>query len=476
MSDPVVSNDNVGNEVSTKQPKTLDFLMLSVVGLPSTMQKQPEGKVGAPSASEFVSTVVAQADELGQLFKLVPATHKRRTDALKGALQIKGSSKKIAATDTTNEANTEANLVEYQAALRDYVLGLLELSNPIDETATDDMTAAASAIQRLDSAASTVELLEQMFQDANVDPAPTSEPVEDTNQSIPPELLAMLTKKMGGLKPKVEENNVETSKQAKTKAWEKSAGRLSCVVGKEIWEALCWRQAIVRFFVVKDICTKADVEANTPENLATMDTAIQRFAAMIWSQGPVGSDTDELEKWQKMSDAGMADETQRMFYHGIYSSVHLRALKHQAELCYWRWKYFAKDDRDCAELAALINRKFVHIVRHIMPGAGWTADIEFERIVEIETETLKTSAFSIDLEDLTSKQLRQKGKPQQTTSQPKIEEIEQPEAIVSENKIGEDGNDDGDDNTDTDNTTANVSDDGVKTSQPKKKNNKKKKK
>lgn len=47
-------------------------------------------------------------------------------------------------------------------------------------------------------------------------------------------------------------------------------------------------------------------------------------------------------------------------------------------------------------LAALVNRKFVHVVRHIIPGRGWTADVEYERVCEVE-ETLNTSVYSAGL-------------------------------------------------------------------------------
>lgn len=417
-------------------PQMLAELMTSVIGLPQSLQQQDVANVKSDSATEFVNTVVTQADELGDLFKKVPADHKRRMDALKGAISIKASSKKMSSTNTEDDSKQADNLVEYQAALRDYVLGLLELSNPIDERATEDMAVAEAAIQRLDTASANVEKLANMFQVAAVDPAPTAEPKEETNQNIPPELMAMLTKKMGNLKPKPDPS-IESSKKQKEKKWEKSAGRLSCVVGKEIWEALCWRQAIVRFFVVKEICTQAenDDSVKTDENKAKVDAAIQKFSAMILAQGPIGSDSEDFQVWQQMSDSGKTDETERMFYHGIYSSVHLRALKHQCELCYWRWKHFSPDNTATAQLAALINRKFVHIVRHIMPGAGWTADVEFDRVVEIESKTLKaTTVFSIGLDDLTPKQLRQKGKPPKskpapvpapapTQEQPKIEEM-----------------------------------------------------
>merc|ERR1712194_980440 len=64
-----------------------------------------------------------------------------------------------------------------------------------------------------------------------------------------------------------------------------------------------------------------------------------------------------------------------------------------AELTYWQWKHGGLNEAD-ATLAALINRKFAHVVRHIMPHAGWTADVEYERILEMETASLSSSEFS----------------------------------------------------------------------------------
>ena len=67
----------------------------------------------------------------------------------------------------------------------------------------------------------------------------------------------------------------------------------------------------------------------------------------------------------------------------------------------WRWKHFSKT-REAAELAALVNRKFTHIVRHIMPGAGWTADVEYDRIREIEAAALGgTAVFSNGVDTIT---------------------------------------------------------------------------
>jgi len=47
-------------------------------------------------------------------------------------------------------------------------------------------------------------------------------------------------------------------------------------------------------------------------------------------------------------------------------------------------------------LAALVNRKFTHVVRHIIPGRGWIADDEYKRVCEVE-ESLNTSVYSAGL-------------------------------------------------------------------------------
>lgn len=126
-----------------------------------------------------------------------------------------------------------------------------------------------------------------------------------------------------------------------------------------------------------------------------VDSAILILQGMLRGQGPIGSDLDDPAVWRPGSDGPHTDETARLFHHGVYSSNHLRALKQQAELCYWRWRYLRRQVAD-AKLAALVNRKFVHVVRHIMPGRGWLADIEYGRVCEVE-ETLNTSFYSSGL-------------------------------------------------------------------------------
>merc|ERR1712054_658854 len=105
--------------------------------------------------------------------------------------------------------------------------------------------------------------------------------------------------------------------------------------------------------------------------------------------------------WQAAADGPHSEEPARMNYHGIYSSMHLRALKHLAELSYWRWKYQGQSSAD-AKLSAVVNRKFVHIISHVMPQRGWTCEVEYERVLELEKSALDTSEFSNGLREKTS--------------------------------------------------------------------------
>merc|ERR1719498_173933 len=119
---------------------------------------------------------------------------------------------------------------------------------------------------------------------------------------------------------------------------------------------------------------------------------------MLLAQGPIPADDEDPSVWQATADGPHQDESARLFFHGVYTSTHLRGLKQLAELTFWQWKHCGRSVED-ARLAALLNRKFVHIIRHIMPHAGWTADVEYDRIVEVEKTTLASSEFSTGLRD-----------------------------------------------------------------------------
>eukprot|EP00038_Savillea_parva_P030326 m.77044 g.77044 ORF g.77044 m.77044 type:complete len:148 (-) comp9112_c0_seq2:536-979(-) len=67
-------------------------------------------------------------------------------------------------------------------------------------------------------------------------------------------------------------------------------------------------------------------------------------------------------------------------------------------------RYLTRTKLD-AILAATVNRKFVHIIRHIIPGRGWTADVEYDRVLEVE-KTIDTTYFSKGLNEKPPLQLQ----------------------------------------------------------------------
>eukprot|EP00041_Stephanoeca_diplocostata_P022628 m.541867 g.541867 ORF g.541867 m.541867 type:complete len:521 (-) comp22113_c1_seq6:1378-2940(-) len=401
------------------------------------------------STMETLPTFASRVDQLlpawVDLFKAVPSGSKWRKDALGGAIKIKTASKILAeiskdqvdgaktahvaeVSDTDGGASgaevecssgaqspqdpVTKQLSECQSAFRDSVLGLLEVSFPVDESITaqdfKDADAAADAMDRLKTAQDMVQSLRLIFKAADVDPRATSaDAIQSAKQNLPPEVLQMLEKAMADKKGNVAPEEAEHVKAAK-KQWEQTAdGQCSGVLGDEVWEALCWRRGIFLFsFVVHllDNISKSTATADDRDTVrAHIDKAICCFHLMLHAQGPIGSDNDELSEWRPATDGRHSDETARLFHHGIYSSTHLRGLKHQAELAYWRWKHFRDDAtvdarrlEQSAEFAALLNRKFTHIVRHIMPGAGWTADVEYERVLELEKDGLqgRTTMYS----------------------------------------------------------------------------------
>merc|ERR1719201_2422676 len=110
---------------------------------------------------------------------------------------------------------------------------------------------------------------------------------------------------------------------------------------------------------------------------------MESFHKMLVAQGPIAANMDDPALWQKDNDGPHQEEPARMHYHGIYTSMHLRALKHLAELTYWQWQQRGLTVAD-AKLAAVVNRKFVHVVSHVMPERGWTCEVELERVLEME--------------------------------------------------------------------------------------------
>eukprot|EP00933_Yihiella_yeosuensis_P019442 TRINITY_DN15765_c1_g1_i13.p1 TRINITY_DN15765_c1_g1~~TRINITY_DN15765_c1_g1_i13.p1 ORF type:complete len:500 (-),score=111.98 TRINITY_DN15765_c1_g1_i13:296-1735(-) len=373
--------------------------------------------------SEFVSSVENNLKDWGQLFTHVPADHERRKEALGGALKLKAAGKRfekvsssLAGTADSTTSTVSESLIECQKAYHDVVHGFLEVSFPVHEFVRNedfkDPASVSAALERLKVAQDLTAMLGKLFVKGKIEPASVSA-ANGNDESISPEVAKMLEKAMAKQKKKdAKKKKGDTSasdlssgnlKAAKA-IWEQTEGRCSNVLGHEVWEGLCWHRGMFLFGYVKHLIDKGDSadgkEAGSelqPVSRSLFLDAMSAFQTMLLAQGPVAGNEDDPALWQKNSDGPHRDESQRMFYQGIYTSTHLRALKHMAELSYWQWKHSGMTEVD-AKLSAFVNEKFVHVVRHIMPHAGWTADIEYDRILEMESKTLGgSSEFSAGL-------------------------------------------------------------------------------
>jgi len=393
----------------------------------------------APLAADdvvaFVGLVQTQLADWALLFAKVPSDHERRKEALGGAIKMKSAAKrfeKVVATltadkteadkddkDSTEESPSEhplaASLEECRATFHEAVLGLLELSFPVDEAITvgdfKDDAAFSATRQRMQVVADFTLSLGNLFARGSI-VMKNMGPKED---AMAPEIMKMLEKQMKKEKKAKEKKDKKKGTSTAEAApvdltaakllWAETEGRCSTVLGEEVWEGLCWRRGMFLFGYIKclvdDLEEKeeklaADAQAPVPpEALSRMlfvDT-MRSYQRMLLAQGPIPGNEEDPSAWQLVTDGTHDNESSRLFYHGIYTSTHLRGLKQLAELSYWQWKHLGRSTED-AQLAALINRKFTHVIRNIMPHAGWTADVEYDRIVEIEEATLKTSDFS----------------------------------------------------------------------------------
>jgi hypothetical protein len=241
-----------------------------------------------------------------------------------------------------------------QSSYKDTLHGLLDISFPLDQVVASngfqDKEALAAAFARLVLGRDLIRVLATQFDSLGVDAKATAEPKAEG--SLPPEMLKMLEKAMSEKKTTTaaaESPDDAPVKKELQAEWEKTHGRMSCVVGKELYEALCFRLGMLDFMYIKSMVDKivathgddmAELPADGPEELtvARLNAAIWQYECMLRAQGPIGSVGDNPSVWKPASSGPHTEETPRLFYHAIYSSHNLRAMKHQAELCYWRWK------------------------------------------------------------------------------------------------------------------------------------------
>ena len=118
------------------------------------------------SPAQWAAAFTAQIAEWGEIFGEIPSDHKKRKDALGGALKMKKAAKQLEAIAAAGgeaaaeggegdaaEART-AQLMTCQTALQDCAHGLLDLSYPTEESLSDanfaDRAAVELAMRRLD--------------------------------------------------------------------------------------------------------------------------------------------------------------------------------------------------------------------------------------------------------------------------------------------------------------------------------------
>eukprot|EP00440_Ansanella_granifera_P020632 gb/GFBE01022404.1/.p1 GENE.gb/GFBE01022404.1/~~gb/GFBE01022404.1/.p1 ORF type:complete len:472 (+),score=116.99 gb/GFBE01022404.1/:1-1416(+) len=426
---------------------TLNDLWNSTVG--SDIAAVEPSELEAADVAGFVASVEKHLKDWGQLFTQVPNEHERRKEALGGALKIKSAAKKFEkvtsslpgaakAADGAEDTKTvsadsalSSSLEECQTIFHEVVLGLLELCFPIHETINSndfkEAEARTAAMERMRVVTDLTDSLGKLFRKGKLSPKALASVGKD--EPLAPEVLKMLEKSMNKQKQKDKKNKKKggdsaadataANLKAAKDAWDELEGRCSGLLGQEVWEGLCWHRGIFLFGYIRTLldlqegadgkndrasasaADRGDAPAQQVPRALFLE-AMRSFRGMLTAQGPVHSDIEDAALWQVASDGPHKDESARMFYHGIYTSMHLRSLKHLAELSYWLWKYGGKSVED-AKLAALLNRKFTHIVKHIMPHAGWTAEIEHERVLEIESTTLAALDFSSKLDQSLAK-------------------------------------------------------------------------
>lgn len=386
-----------------------------------------------------------------QVFKQVPGNSEKRKDALQGAIKIKKIASALTQTIVRRDKPLQGvkpeeapdaggasaaavatppvavlGLESLQSALSEAVTGLLQLSFPVEEELLKDSFAdvanTEAALARLITAVNLAKSLSDLFEKIGTDPSTTSASTKSTeSEKLPPELLQMLTKAMSTKQPEREQARVDdTTKKARKIQWMKSGGRMSQVVGEDVWEALNFRLGTFGHMYIRsrvatydsdvievpmesivggegDIKTFDQAKVTAVKSvlppLALFDDTIRNFHLMQRARGPISSDFDDPATWNGTDDAG-GDNTEKLFYHGIYSSEHLLGLKFQAELSYWRHKYFpeAPDFKDHWQFTVSTLHKFVHVIDTFMKGTGWTCEVERKWLLEIRDSELRGAA------------------------------------------------------------------------------------
>lgn len=307
------------------------------------------------SVAEFLPAFTAQTEAWAEVFKTLTKEEQRLKGLLDGVIKIKKAFVGLQKLDAGSDE--QGLLLSIQNLFRDVTLGMLDFTYPLEEKLAeegfpDGESTFEAANQRLDLLTEWAYTLERLFREAKV--APAKETVASA-ESLGPEILDMLTKaaekqkKKGTAKGADKENSQEVEiREMPPKDGDGSLGHL---LHNEVWEALSWRRGSFRYKYISCRVRQAKEAAMEKERkegdsaqappvlFSVLESSHKCFWYMLRAQGPVKSDNDKMEAWGRKRPSA-DDETATLIHHGIYSSTHLIALKQQAELSYWAWKYY----------------------------------------------------------------------------------------------------------------------------------------
>jgi len=340
--------------------------------------EEAEGDDGVADRRALRDNLVARAAEWSTIFTSLDKEAQRNQHVVAGAVEIK----KALALLQKDDPASQSWLLACQRALQGLILGLLDVTFPNEERVVDecvlDEESLEDAFAPLDHAISHAEQLATLFHQHALEPA--AQPQEQA-----PELLEMLAASASG--PEVAREERTPEQTARIERWKNErGGRLSTVLGSELFEVVCWRRGNFRYQAAAEAVKQVEGQSGPPPAEGLLHAAVEAFELMRRAQGPLRSDGDgDYSKIWTKEEVREKNETAALLHHGIYTSNHLLGMKKCAEVTYWLWRYHGERWQQQAER---ILWEFVHIVENIMPDRGWTAAWERRSLKEVHAASV----------------------------------------------------------------------------------------
>jgi len=329
---------------------------------------------GDEDVGSFMEAYKAQVAEWTGMFKDLSKSAQRHKTALPGALKIKKAEQDLLAIDTSGDHSQL--LLSCQSVMRHVVLGVLDLTFAIEEELAQadfqDEEGFMLVTGVMDAQVHWAERLSALFRALDVQPA--KQQVESAD-NLPPEIAAQIAMLAEAAKP---QNEAPKAVKAEEEAWREGEGRLSLLLDSEVWEVICWRRGDLRHkWAYSAINGKTQEGSRGSVSEKLLQDCAEAHRSMLRAQGPVLADGEQPDDW-KWSDS--SEETSVLLRHGIYSSTHLLAMKQQAEVMFWLWKFHG-GSMGAAERMQL---EFTFIVEKVIQDRGWTAEWEKGRLAEMQ--------------------------------------------------------------------------------------------